>query len=1137
MKRLFYSILIALILIINYEEPLRAQVTFSFNQPPADHLYIESMWNIIITNSTSQVKEVYLLGQFTDGDKIAEGTSASFEVGAFYSGPVTSFELMPVDVKYYGDNYYKDYIEMTGEFPNGNYTICVSVLESGTDQLLYEQCFDHQVFISTDPYLISPVDGARTLDIYPVFTWSMPSPGRTDAVSYSAKIVQLYDSQQLYEAIESNPAWFEEKDIYTTSFQYPINARELESGAMYAWQVTSYVNGQQTGSSEVMSFRCDRDLPPPEYDTHYIRKADSISGVGGEYHYTLVIRNVSSFPVGVTITSISKTDPPTQAIVKQDVVPVVIDSWATGKISGIIYSKSDHLKEVTFSLRQDDQKFPDWNFTVSEVTVQLAEPYSALDFGDAPSPFRSLKQDDGARHDNTIFYTNNNVHSGLGSMPLYNNNGLPDCNQACSGVSADYEADAILSGDAKDDGIKFLSPLSQYCIPCSYDSIDVTINISPAYNRSIPLLLHAWFDFDRDQDWDGGTSCPGNTNPLDYNEHIYWLFAKLLCPVNPNYLDQDDISNQKKLTSYNLNLNQKYAVNDQEFLIDPGTWGKATCATYRLYFHSGSGPSSQPQGVAIWTRFRLTPKQGNYANAGSYTGIVDFGEVEDYVINCYPPNEYDYGDAPDELNDPDLHYCTHILAIPASNCNVETRKRYHNFTGILPTPWSNYKAAVHQNFTQEWLGKINPPSPCGVSTTGECNGQTINNDQLDDGVTFTGFDFPFSTCDTQKVQVMVGVANFTPYSQSTDAMLHLHAWFDWNQDGDWDDTTICDQNRIGPGNDHVFWLTAKPIFPTATVIQVNSYDFAINPNNALHWPDLASTCQAYELTFISGQNANGGQVTDNLWARFRLYYGNDGVNGRYYDETKRGEVEDYPIGNSCGAFIDNRDGKMYNAVQIGTQCWMAQNLDYSEVLPFLPVSMLQRDNPGGNVVEKYCFGDLQIHCDNYGGLYTWAEAMAYVNGVNNDYPTGTLPYIPTPPGNIRGICPQGWHLPSDQEWCTMENYIASVLIEPPLDCTIPDWTRGVNIGAALKEPGTIYWTSVPAYNPNNSSGFSARGGGVVEHGGSCIELKDHGHWWTTLQLGAGDACVRHLFHQNNFSGRGGGGTTKTNAHSVRCIRD
>jgi len=90
------------------------------------------------------------------------------------------------------------------------------------------------------------------------------------------------------------------------------------------------------------------------------------------------------------------------------------------------------------------------------------------------------------------------------------------------------------------------------------------------------------------------------------------------------------------------------------------------------------------------------------------------------------------------------------------------------------------------------------------------------------------------------------------------------------------------------------------------------------------------------------------------------------------------------------------EGKTYNTVLIGEQCWLRENLDVGTMIDS---TQNQTDN---SIIEKYCYNDNPSNCTIYGALYQWNEAMQYS----------------TTPGT-QGICPSGWHIPTDTECWTL----------------------------------------------------------------------------------------------------------------------
>jgi uncharacterized protein (TIGR02145 family) len=154
-------------------------------------------------------------------------------------------------------------------------------------------------------------------------------------------------------------------------------------------------------------------------------------------------------------------------------------------------------------------------------------------------------------------------------------------------------------------------------------------------------------------------------------------------------------------------------------------------------------------------------------------------------------------------------------------------------------------------------------------------------------------------------------------------------------------------------------------------------------------------------------------------------------------------------------------GKNYNTVQIGTQCWFKENLNLGSMIN----SNLSQTN--NSTFEKYCLSNLESNCDIYGGLYQWDEMMGYT----------------TTPG-VQGICPTGWHIPTDEEWCTLTQFI-----DPAVDCGVDGWS-GSNGGGNMKSTGTIQdgtglWNT-PNTGATNESGFTALPAGYRFDSGAFI---------------------------------------------------
>jgi uncharacterized protein (TIGR02145 family) len=215
-----------------------------------------------------------------------------------------------------------------------------------------------------------------------------------------------------------------------------------------------------------------------------------------------------------------------------------------------------------------------------------------------------------------------------------------------------------------------------------------------------------------------------------------------------------------------------------------------------------------------------------------------------------------------------------------------------------------------------------------------------------------------------------------------------------------------------------------------------------------------------------------------------------------------------PSSFSCGqSLTDTRNGKAYNTVLIGTQCWMKENLNLGT---WINAAQNQTNN---GVIEKHCYSDLESNCDVYGALYQWAEIVQYLNGATN-----TASWNPVPTGNIQGLCPQGWHLSSNPEW----SQLMAVL-------------GGQDTGGGpMKETGTQHWI-YPNAGATNSSGFTSLPGGRWSNNGVCNGLNTFAYFWTSTEYSADNSYgVGNVFMDASI---GRFYITKASSMSVRCILD
>ena len=202
---------------------------------------------------------------------------------------------------------------------------------------------------------------------------------------------------------------------------------------------------------------------------------------------------------------------------------------------------------------------------------------------------------------------------------------------------------------------------------------------------------------------------------------------------------------------------------------------------------------------------------------------------------------------------------------------------------------------------------------------------------------------------------------------------------------------------------------------------------------------------------------------------------------------------------------DSRNGKVYKTAQIGSQLWMAENLNYGTVIHD---SVDATDNA---IDEMYYYNNSDSLGNIYGGLYLWDEMMQYTTTVST-----------------QGVCPDGWHLSSDEEWMKMESFLGMA------DSTVikTSWRGTDDEGDKLKEVGTEHWRSNP--DGNNESGFTALPGGRYKEG-VFEELGDLASYCISSSQSSAGAWYRGLIGTSGKIGRNH--PYRDQGRSVRCIKD
>jgi uncharacterized protein (TIGR02145 family) len=160
-----------------------------------------------------------------------------------------------------------------------------------------------------------------------------------------------------------------------------------------------------------------------------------------------------------------------------------------------------------------------------------------------------------------------------------------------------------------------------------------------------------------------------------------------------------------------------------------------------------------------------------------------------------------------------------------------------------------------------------------------------------------------------------------------------------------------------------------------------------------------------------------------------------------------------------------------------------------------------------------CFSNNSAYCDEYGRLYDWSTAMGFASSCNS---ASCSNQIQSP---HQGICPSGWHIPSQADWNTLSSYVQS--------------TSGCSSCDARLLKSTGGW-----YNDGNGTdqyGFSALPGGSGHSDGSFYNVGDYGLWWSANEGNSSSAYYRGMSYNIDYAYWGS--NYKSYLFSVRCVQD
>lgn len=255
---------------------VKAQFTIAF-MPEVQGRTIDGIWKARISNNAVR-QTVNLKITITEA---SSGTVFTIQTPAFEL--ISGVNNIPAGAAYnaavtFANSKLATIISQSGFFPAGDYDYCfqLSAGASHAGALLAEQCFNYNLAPFSSLQLIQPYDGDKLCDKRPSFSWQPLIPAVT-GVQYRILLVEVKEGQQPVEAIRTNMAIINQRNIPMPLQLYPSLATDLVEGKKYAWQVNAYRNDLILAESEIWEFNIDCEKDSTTSSREAFRNIDDLA--------------------------------------------------------------------------------------------------------------------------------------------------------------------------------------------------------------------------------------------------------------------------------------------------------------------------------------------------------------------------------------------------------------------------------------------------------------------------------------------------------------------------------------------------------------------------------------------------------------------------------------------------------------------------------------------------------------------------------------------------------------------------------------------------------------------------------------------------------------------------------------------
>ena len=234
--------------------------------------------------------------------------------------------------------------------------------------------------------------------------------------------------------------------------------------------------------------------------------------------------------------------------------------------------------------------------------------------------------------------------------------------------------------------------------------------------------------------------------------------------------------------------------------------------------------------------------------------------------------------------------------------------------------------------------------------------------------------------------------------------------------------------------------------------------------------------------------------------------------------TGYGKVISFTTKKEDCKFVRDYDGNVYNAVLIGEQCWMRENLRTTHYADGTYIPMDGKSS--STSARRYCPDGSFRNVSSYGYLYNWRAVMQYSSSSNAN------------PSGVQGVCPAGWHIPSYAEWMQLEMYVSS---QTGFKCGGRTYISKALVSTTGWRGGDKYCGTGVQQSFNNATGFTALPAGKFDGDYHCFS--QNANFWSSTIVSPNSKFVRVLYITFNKHSVSKHSEYMGYGFSVRCLRD